>query len=219
MRRHSEAPNEGSWHGVVGRTSRRKQQHHASSRWDQIVATERNPTKHAPLKRSNPTRRETLRLRLALANRKLQSCPLRGIRWVCPATAPDSLVDCQTGFTRILLEKELRPWIHVGRSSNCLSLVESARTLRGGPTIAEPQSLTPQNPFRTIRPVRVVSSMVEQRTLNPLVAGSSPARPRGGVLPSRVVSSVAEHLTFNQGVAGSNPARPTSIETKPGCGL
>jgi len=131
MRRHSEAPNEGSWHGVVGRTSRRKQQHHASSRWDQIVATERNPTKHAPLKRSNPTRRETLRLRLALANRKLQSCPLRGIRWVCPATAPDSLVDCQTGFTRILLEKELRPWIHVGRSSNCLSLVESARWSSG----------------------------------------------------------------------------------------
>ena len=41
------------------------------------------------------------------------------------------------------------------------------------------QVLTVQIRFRTIPHARVVSSMVEQRTLNPLVEGSSPS---GGIL-------------------------------------
>ncbi len=54
-----------------------------------------------------------------------------------------------------------------------------------------------------------LAQLAEQRTLNPSVAGSSPARPTVLYTMSRVVSSGVEHLTFNQGVAGSNPARPT----------
>ncbi len=70
-------------------------------------------------------------------------------------------------------------------------------------------SLTLKTPSRTIANVGSLAQLAEQRTLNPSVAGSSPARPTVLYTMSRVVSSGVEHLTFNQGVAGSNPARPT----------
>ena len=71
--------------------------------------------------------------------------------------------------------------------------------------------LTAENPFRTIPHARVVSSMVEQRTLNPLVIGSSPIRPTDRFSVGSLAQS-AEHLTFNQGVTGSSPVRPTRLK-------
>ncbi len=74
-----------------------------------------------------------------------------------------------------------------------------------------------------------LAQLVEQRTFNPLVAGSNPARPTTNIkdlghitksLNFLAVSSfgslaqLVEQRTFNPLVAGSNPARPTKTYSK-----
>src|SRR5476649_238210 len=60
-----------------------------------------------------------------------------------------------------------------------------------------------------------LAQLVEQRTFNPLVAGSNPARPTIRRKPRfhtfGSLAQLVEQRTFNPLVAGSNPARPTKI--------
>lgn len=58
-------------------------------------------------------------------------------------------------------------------------------------------------------PPTPVAQLVEQRTFNPKVAGSSPA---GSTKFTSACSSTAEQRTHNPLVAGSNPAGRTIFE-------
>ena len=55
-----------------------------------------------------------------------------------------------------------------------------------------------------------IAQSVERRTVNPQVAGSSPARGAMYINVDAGVAQLVEHLTCNQGVASSNPAAGTS---------
>ncbi len=55
-----------------------------------------------------------------------------------------------------------------------------------------------------------LAQLVEQRTLNPLVAGSIPSRPTMQEKTSGSLAQLVEQRTLNPLVAGSIPSRPTT---------
>ena len=66
----------------------------------------------------------------------------------------------------------------------------------------------------------LLAQSVEQRTFNPLVAGSNPAQPTTFAVISLLglLAQSVEQRTFNPLVAGSNPAQPTtSFSTTAAC--